>query len=353
MTHPPAPAHRPGWVHRNFLPLLAGAYLLAAAAPQPADAARAISVGCGTGRATVPTALLAVLLFNAGLGTRAADAMRAVRRPLGLSAGLVGSVLAPLAPVAALAWTLGAWHDPAEARCLVAGLALVAAMPVAGSSVGWAQAAGGSPAVSVGLVLASTALSPLTTPVALWALRPVAGDGLATVAGGPTPGFLVGWVVVPTAAGLLARAALGPDRGARWVQPARTINGPVLLVLCYLNAAAALPTVAADPDWDYLALAVAAAGLMSAFGFAAGAAVGRAARLDHGERVALTYGLGMSNNGTALVAAGSACAGVPNVLVVVVVYNLIQHIAAGTTARLLAAGPNKIHVAPPARGTIG
>ena len=64
------------------------------------------------------------------------------------------------------------------------------------------------------------------------------------------------------------------------------------------------------------------------------AGLGQATRLDVGRRVDLTCGLGMSSSGMALVAAGSAFAGLPQAVLPVVAYNLVQHIGAGITDRV-------------------
>jgi predicted Na+-dependent transporter len=53
---------------------------------------------------------------------------------------------------------------------ILVGLALVASMPVAGSSTAWSQNTDGDMALSLGLVLLTTLLSPLTTPAALHAV---------------------------------------------------------------------------------------------------------------------------------------------------------------------------------------
>ncbi len=57
------------------------------------------------------------------------------------------------------------WSEPIEAQHILVGLALVAAMPIAGGSTAWAQNANGNLALSLGLVLFSTILSPIITPV--------------------------------------------------------------------------------------------------------------------------------------------------------------------------------------------
>ena len=68
----------------------------------------------------------------------------------------------PLVFLALMATALRAWHNPDEAAIVLVGLALVSSMPIAGSSTGWAQTADGDMALSLGLVLGSTLLSPLS-----------------------------------------------------------------------------------------------------------------------------------------------------------------------------------------------
>ena len=236
-----------GFLHRHFLWLLAGSYLLAAVCPWPGAAIRHAAVldAGAAGVVSLPVLLLAFLLFNAGLAADPTDLAGVVRRPLALLAGVAATVAVPLAVVAGLAAGLGWWHDPEEARCLVAGLAVVAAMPVAGSSAAWSQRAGGSAALSLGLVVASTLLSPLTTPLALAAVGPLAvgGGPPSALLGAGTVAFLALGVVLPSALGMAARRAVGAGAVAR-VQPAlRAAGTAVLLLLCYANATASLPGV--------------------------------------------------------------------------------------------------------------
>lgn len=328
-----------GILHHHFLWLLAGSYLLAAVCPWPGVAIRHTAVldAGGGGVISLPLVLLAFLLFNAGLAADATDLAGVVRRPLALLAGVAATVAVPLAVVTGLAAVLGWWHDPNEARCVVAGLGIVAAMPVAGSSAAWSQQAGGSAALSLGLVIASTLLSPLTTPLALAAVGPLpSGDGAPTAPfGAGTITFLVVGVVIPSVAGMLTRLLVGKAGVARSqprLKPAGTL---VLLVLCYANATASLPSMIAHPDWDYLALVVGAAGVLCGSGFAAGWAVARLVGAGGSQERSLVFGLGMTNNGTGLVLAGAALSGVPAAILPVLTYNLIQHLVAGAVSRRL------------------
>jgi BASS family bile acid:Na+ symporter len=323
------------WADRHFLWLLLAAYALAAAAPAAGVWCSAVPLAelgpAGAAvRLTPQGALLALLLFAAALSVPAERVVGLVRRPQLLVAGLAASLLAPLGLIAVAAHLFpAAAADPDRAAAVLLGLGVVAAMPVAGSSAAWAGKAGGDVALSLGLVLGSTLLSPLTVPLALG----VIGSALGTpVPGGSQVGsFLAGCVLVPTAAGLLASRLIGSARVRRLRPALKAFNLVALLALVYTGASAALAPGLSGLGLDPV-FAVAALGLAAAFcaaSFAAGWAVARALRAAPGEETALVFGLGMSNNGTGMVLAATAAVGGPVVMMVLAAYTLIQHLAAG------------------------
>jgi bile acid:Na+ symporter, BASS family len=149
---------------------LVGAYALAAVYPAFGSWIRGISLGEITlcqqkTRITLPVLMLAILLLNAGLGVQTSQLQNLLRSPLALAAGLVANLLIPVTFIFAVSRGMRFWHNPDEIQNILVGLALVAAMPIAGSSTAWAQNAGGDLALSLGLVLSSTLLSPLTMPL--------------------------------------------------------------------------------------------------------------------------------------------------------------------------------------------
>src|SRR5262249_5849289 len=131
------------FVHGRLLWLLIASYALAALWPGPGLAARGVSFGTASlagesVRLSMPAALLAVLLFNAGLGVRLDRAKDVLRRPALLAAGLAANLAVPLAVVAAAAGGLAWWHDTEEHRDLLVGRGVVGALPIDGASAGWA-----------------------------------------------------------------------------------------------------------------------------------------------------------------------------------------------------------------------
>jgi bile acid:Na+ symporter, BASS family len=332
------------FLHRHLLKLVILSYGLAAVIPGPGLWLKETNVldlvGLpGRFAMTPPKLLLWLLLFNAGLRVRSGRIGQLARRPGVMFAGLVANLVVPLAFLALMVPVLRAWHNPDEAAIVLVGLALVSSMPIAGSSTGWAQAADGDMALSLGLVLGSTFLSPLTTPASLHTLGLLApshyGEQLHQLAGRDTATFLVAWVLIPSALGIVVRATLG-ERWAQAVECRLRIVAPAtLLVLCYANASSCLPQALGNPDWDFLSIIMVFVAGLCALTFTAGHAIGRLVGADRGQRVSLMFGLGMNNNGTGLVLASMAMGSQPLVMLPIIVYNLVQHLIAGGVDALL------------------
>jgi BASS family bile acid:Na+ symporter len=332
------------FVQRHLLALIALSYALATACPtwglwikDVRIVEVAVPHGCMT--VTLPSILLSFLLFAAGLRVRFDRIRQIARRPTVVLAGLAANVVIPLGYVLMLTFVLRSWHNADEAATILVGLALVAAMPVAGSSTGWAQTANGDMALSLGLVLASTVLSPLTTPMALNLVGLVSPRGYAGelhhLAGQETGAFLMMWVLVPSMLGILVRWLIQE----KWLEAVeRSVKTPsscVLLVLCYANASSCLPHALGYPDWDFLAIMLGIVVGLCVLTFAAGYILSRLLGADRGQQAALMFGLGMNNNGTGLVLASVALASRPLAMLPIIAYNLTQHLVAGCVHAML------------------
>ncbi len=260
-------------------------------------------------------------------------------RPSPILIGLLANLAIPLVYLLLVTPFLRGWHNASEAGTILIGLALVAAMPVAGSSTGWAQNSGGDMTLSLGLVIASTMVSPLTTPAALrivgWMSPTGYGDELHVLAGAKTGTFVILWVLSPSLLGIAARWLLGEVRVTAMEPRIKVLSSIMLLVLCYANASACLPQALGTPDWDFLALTSVFVMGLCGVTFASGHVLGRLVGADREQRAALMFGLGMSNNGTGLVLASVALTSRPLVMLPLIVYNLTQHLVAGGVHSLL------------------
>jgi BASS family bile acid:Na+ symporter len=339
------------FIHRHFLLLLLGTYVAAAFVPGPGLWLRAVSFGQTTVagasvRWSLPLILLALLLGNAGLGVRTVQLRGLLHRPLALAAGLAANVLLPLLVLFALSLALHGWHSHHEAQSVLVGLAVVAAMPIAGSSAAWAQKTDGDVPLSLGLVLGSTLLSPWTTPLALRAVG-LFTDGsyagaLHDLASAGGASFLLAAVVVPSFGGVLLHAILGETRLAPARPYLKLLGTAVLLALCYMNAAVSLPQMLSAPDWDFVLLVSLAVVIVCCSTFATGWGLSRLLGVDPPQRASLVYGLGMNNNGTGLVLAATVLSGSPHMLLPLIVYNLVQHLMAGSVELAMKAAPVRV-----------
>lgn len=198
-------------IHAKLVWILVGTYALAGIAPGPGLAIRRLSAGTfAIGRSRfelgAPTLLLVLLLFDASLGSTRANWRKLAGRAHVALVGLFANSAFPLVLTLTLALILTRWHSADEAQSLIVGLAFVAAMPIAGSSTAWSQNAEGNLTLSLALILGSTLLSQLLTPllsriVALATTGDYAED-LRELTGASTELFLAVAVEVPAIAGI-------------------------------------------------------------------------------------------------------------------------------------------------------
>jgi BASS family bile acid:Na+ symporter len=331
-------------IHRHLLWFLIGAYLIAMVVPIPGLWIRSVSFGeinffSQKTSISLLMIMLAILMFNAGLGLKFSDLKSLMQKKYLLLAGLAANLIIPIVYIYGMTIPMRLWYEPFEVQYILVGLALVAAMPIAGSSTAWAQNSNGNLALSLGLVFFSTILSPIVAPVTFNIFGEMASEeyekvlhGLAAYGSG---GFLGLWVVMPALTGIAARLMVSEDGQTGGMGYLKLINSIVLLLLNYSNASVSLPQAMAERDYDFLAITLAiTAGLCLAL-FAAGYGLSRLFKLNRPEGVSLMFGLGMNNNGTGLVLASLVLSAYPNIMVPIIFYNLVQHIVAGTVQEIM------------------
>lgn len=325
-------------IHRFFLPILLGSYLCAGFLPQLGLVLRQISFGSinlpgmGQTKVSLALAMLSFLLFNAGLGIRTSELSGLRKKPQVLIVGFLANILLPMALVISVSGLMANWHNTDELQNLLVGIALIIAMPIAGSSAAWSQNANGNLSLSLGLVLASTILSPLTTPLVLNCFGMITqgdySEDLHEMAQQGTNAFLCLTVVFPSLAGMGVHYLLG-ERKTGLIKPyMKLANFIILLVLNYSNACTSLPQAFAKPDWDLLALILASTLVICLVAFFAGWLVAFSFKADRADKAALMFSLGMNNNGTGLVLASTALADHPAVLLPMIFYTLVQQVLA-------------------------
>jgi BASS family bile acid:Na+ symporter len=325
------------FIHHYFIWVIVASYFVAALLPGFGICMREIELGSVTLlqskiEISLPPLMLSLLLFNAGLGVKPKELKELAHQPQLLFGGLVGNVVAPLGFIMGVSLIMALWHNPEEVQHILVGLALVAAMPIAGASTAWSQNANGNLALSLGLVLLTTLSSPLLTPLVLHAVGFVTtgdySEDLHELAADGVVAFLGVWVVLPSLLGLLAQWLIGEARLAQAKSSIKLVNYFILLLLNYSNASLSLPKALFQPDFDFLAILLAIVVALCISAFATGYLVARIFRTSRSNMVSLMFGLGMNNNGTGLVLVSVALADHPEVMLPIIFYNLTQHLVA-------------------------
>jgi BASS family bile acid:Na+ symporter len=336
------------FVHQHFISLLLVCYGLAVICPGFGLHIRNLSLGnfnlLGEKVSlSAPVLMLSFLLFNAGFGIKATELQQLKNKPIILVAGLLGNTLTPIIFILLVWACVIHWHNLDEAQNVLVGLALIASMPIAGSSTAWSQNANGNLAISIGLVLLSTIFSPLITPSILQSASSITlgdyAEDLTELAQTGIKTFLIISVVIPILLGAILRILLKEQHGKTATVWLKAINSIILLLLIYSNAAVCLPQTIAKPDWDFLILILIITVLLCLTMFIAGYVTAKIFNSNHDDLVALVFGLGMNNNGTGLVLASTQLSDHPAVLLPIVFYNLIQHLIAGAIYSILARKP--------------
>ena len=151
-------------------------------------------------------------------------------------------------------------NDQERAHDILVGVAVVASMPITGSSTAWSKTAGGNLALSLGLVLLTTILSPIFTPITLhsvdYQIYGAYSDELHNLTGGAVIFFLITWVIIPSILGALIRLITQHSIYLILDAYLNLINIGMLLLIIYSNASVYLPELISNPDLTFIALAL-------------------------------------------------------------------------------------------------
>ncbi|MFE0523220.1 sodium-dependent transporter [Streptomyces sp. NPDC058954] len=283
--------------------------------------------------------LLSLVLFSAGLQVPVRALGRVLRRPKAILAGLALHVAIPLLVVPFVAFLLRRTPDTDGGSGLLTAMILIVAMPVAAGATVWTTKGEGDQPTMVGLVLASTLLSPLTTPLLLTALAPLLHGGyahtLSSTSGSTQGGFTLATVVLPCAAGLLCALVLQPPSHGRLLQSMVPASMTGSLVLTYANASGALGSFLVKPRPLLFVAALVVAAVVCLLSFALGRLAARVLRLDAPVASSLTLACGMNNSSASAVLITTSLPDKPHLLLPVLAYGLLQKSAANrVVARL-------------------
>lgn len=318
------------WLRSHSLQLLVAlllAYALAVLWPEPGILLKSLHVpGLIPGApVTMPQLVLGCLLLCAGLTVETTAVPRIQIRSL--LAFTSASLLIPLC-VTGCAVTLGSGIGIPSGILL--GLIVIAAMPVANSSIGWTHLAGGNLPLGLGLLLAGTLVSPIVSPLILMLLAPGVSAEPSSIQElislRELSEFLGVWVLLPAMLGLaigIVSRRKGVVWSAHWL---RIVSITCLLLLNYMNAASALPFIQVR---TVLALGLLTTLAVNLCTLTVTWLLALILKVRHEDRVALCLAVAMRNTGAALVLSGLHLQSDPNLVMTVLLHTVLQHLVAG------------------------
>jgi bile acid:Na+ symporter, BASS family len=332
------------FLHHNLIWFILFSYALAMTSPGMGLWIRTASLGSINLSVahldlSLPSIMLAILLFNAGLGVSIGELKYLKYQIKILLIGVISNIVGPLIFIILVSRLVNIWHNLEETQQILTGLAIVASMPIAGASTAWAQNSKGNLSLSLGLILLTTLFSPFVTPVVLHAVGyATIGDyseDLHELAQGAAISFLGVWVIFPSLLGILTNLALSDESSTKILPYAKILNLFVLLLLNYSNASISLPEIIINPDWDFLFLSMVIVSILCGLMFALGFYISKIYSLARAEKISMMFALGMNNNGSGLVLASMALSDHPRVMLPLIIYTLIQHLFAAYVDRIL------------------
>jgi BASS family bile acid:Na+ symporter len=321
-------------MHEHFLWLLVASYLVAAVVPGPGLYLRSFSWGNPyAGEITAPMLLLALLLFCAAAVVQWEQVWQLFQKPGVLLVALFATWLVPCLFVSLLGGTLLNALPAETASGMVVGLALVAAMPVANSSLAWTQNSRGNVALGLGLIVLTIVLSPVATPQMLnlmgFALSDDATAQTEQLVRRFSGLFFIVWVILPSLAGMIFNRWMGAAAIARSRGTIRLVSAIALLTLNYTNASLAMPQVFERAAPKSILICACLAMALQLVGVGAAWVMSRTMSLDEPSFIALAFAFSMKHTGLALVLAGEVLESEQRVILLIVLATLLQHILAG------------------------
>ena len=277
--------------------------------------------------------LLALLLFCAAVVVRWSQVRDLMQRPGILLLSLLAVWILPGLFVSLTGWLLPTFFGAHVSAGMMIGLALVAAMPVANSSVAWTQNAHGNVALGLGLIVLTIVLSPLATPQMLNLMGLALSEAetrhcemLVTKFSGT---FFISWVILPSAVGIVCNRVAGPRRVERARGSIRFVSAVALLTLNYTNASLVMPKVKDTESVGTILFCAIVAVSISVLGIASAWLMSRFLSLSEDSWISLAFGYSMKHTGLALVLAGEVLPDEPRAILMIVLATMLQHIVAG------------------------
>ncbi len=289
--------------------------------------------------------MLGILLFNAGFSVSKEHLKALQTRPTVSLLGIFGKSLLAIFWIGSLLMALtldlsSIWIS------MLAGFAIVSIMPVATSSTAWSQQTNANVALSLGLLLLTTAMLPVILPILDWMIQHLPADlkpgaGLESTKSFDLL-FIFIWIILPIFSGQFFRLIVGSKYRHRVSAGIKWINAINLLLLNYMHGSSFLPERIRSFEPASMLLLLMGVSVCCILAFGVGAILGKAFRIAFPEKLALMFGTGMNNNGMALVLASQFLGASGWIGLTIALCTFGQHLVAAGVQILFGKSPNEV-----------
>ncbi|AEV29767.1 putative Na+-dependent transporter [Sphaerochaeta pleomorpha str. Grapes] len=239
------------------------------------------------------TYLFAFLTFCGALGINSSDFFKVLKKPKPIFAFLLGTNL--IMPI--IAWSVANVAFPTN-TAIITGYILLMATPTAVSGYIWSSIYQGNGALSLTLILVSTALTPLLTPftVRLLAQTSVEINTMGMILS------LFKMVVLPSLFGILINNMTKGKVNEHITPSLKPFSKLSLILVIIINTSQVSQQLIASASWAYLPIALLCA-IIAASGFPIAFVIGKWAKLPEEDNVSVTFAIALRNISAALVLA--------------------------------------------------
>ncbi len=316
-----------------------GAYFLSIIVPQIGiyfTETNLINVSTKTGgfALNTPMICLSIILFNAVLCIKMNELKKISSYFPVILLALSANFLMALGYMLFVKHSFGTVLPVDALQQIIIGIAILSAVPIAGTASAWTQSVKGNVSITLGMILISTIMCPFYTPVIFQIFSNFTDSMfsqklLNLTANGNTNIFLMLVILAPVFLGLITYAILNKKLLKKLCPLIRVINQACLLILCYSNASVVLPEkILGNPNFYDLLLTFTLATCFTFLTFMVGWILSRLIHLTIRDEMSLMFSEGLKNIGAAMVLASFGFPEYKNVTLFIIFFALTQQLVA-------------------------
>lgn len=278
---------------------------------------------------TMPMLLLSIIVFNAAFSSNLKKLFQLHKYAALITFGVIANFVLGLLLFLILKGPLSLLLSQARIQEIIIAIAIITAVPLAGTATAWTQTLKGNVSLTLGMLMSTTLLSPLLAPLILklfsYFTNPVFGNKLIFLANNGLDAFLTIIVVVPALIGLIFQVIIGTKLIKKCSHLIKFSNQLSLMLLIYANASVILPSLLSENNNPLMIIVCLFIAITFCFlTFVLGWFISVLYHFPLKDEIALIYSEGMKNIGAALVLARMGFPEYHNIGLIIIFFAITQ-----------------------------